>query len=95
MAAVISSQFMLYYKETGFLLLLGFAVGRLLLRCRRVDQAGWDFNRLRDPESRLDMCLGLLVVPFFLYYLAAMFPNFSMHYADEFGCHSCKFLPRT
>ena len=32
-AAVISSQFMLYYKETAFLLLLGFAGGRLLLRC--------------------------------------------------------------
>ena len=35
-AAVISSQFMLYYKETAFLLLLGFAVGRLLLRCWNV-----------------------------------------------------------
>ena len=33
-AAVISSQFMLYYKETAFLLLLGSAGGRLLLRSR-------------------------------------------------------------
>jgi hypothetical protein len=82
--AVISSQFMLYYKETAFLLLLGFAVGRLLLRCLKADQGGWDFNRLRDPESRLDMCLGLLGVLFFLYYLAAMFPNYSMSYADEY-----------
>jgi hypothetical protein len=83
-AAVISSQFMLYYKETAFLLLLGFAFGRLLLRCWKANQAGWDFNRLRDPQSRLDMCLAFLGVSFFVYYLAAMFPNYSMGYADEF-----------
>lgn len=83
-AAVISAQLILYYKETAFLLVLGFAVSRLLLRCWKADQGGWDFKRLRDPESRLDICLALLVVPFFLYYLAAMFPNFSMGYADEF-----------
>ena len=83
-AAVIPSQLMLYYKETAFLLLLGFAVGRLLLRCWKGNQAGWDFERLRDPESRLDMCLGLLVAAFLLYYLAAMFPNFNTHYANEF-----------
>jgi hypothetical protein len=75
---------MLYYKETAFLLLLGFAVGRLLSRCWKGNHAGWEFKRLRDPESRLDICLGLLVVPFLLFYLAAMFPNFSTHYANEF-----------
>jgi hypothetical protein len=82
-AAVISSQFMLYYKETAFLLLLGFAVGRLLLRCWNTERAGWDFKRLRDPESRLDMCLAFLGVLFFVYYLAVMFPNYSFAYADE------------
>ncbi len=83
-ATVISSQFMLYYKETAFLLLLSFALGRLLLRCRKTDQAGWNFNRVRDPESRLDLCLALLGVWFFVYYLAVMFPNYSVGYADEF-----------
>ena len=83
-AAVISSQFMLYYKETAFVLLLGFAVGRLVLRCWKANQAGWEVSRLRDPQSRLDMCLAFLGVSFFLYYLAAMFPNYSMGYADEF-----------
>jgi hypothetical protein len=83
-AAVISSQFMLYYKETAFLLLLGFAIGRLLSRCWKVDQAGWDFKRLRNPESRLDLSLALLVAAFLLYYIVAMYPNFSRHYADEF-----------
>jgi hypothetical protein len=75
---------MLYYKETAFLLLLGFAAGRLLFRCWKWNQAGWDFRRLRDAESRLDICLALLVVPFLLFYLAAMFPNFDTHYANEF-----------
>ena len=83
-AAVISSQFMLYYKETAFLLLLGFVVGRLLFRCWNGNQPAWGFKRLRDPDSRLDICLGLLVASFLLYYLAAMFPNFSTHYANQF-----------
>jgi hypothetical protein len=83
-AAMISSQLMLYYKETAFLLLLAFSVGRLFLRCWNADQPGWDFNRLRDPESRLDMCLASLGVLFFVYYLAAMFPNYNVDYADEF-----------
>jgi hypothetical protein len=82
-AAVISSQLMLYYKETAFLLLLGFAVGRLVLRSWNADQSGWDFKRLRDSESRLDICLAVLGVLFFVYYLAAMFPNYSFGYADE------------
>jgi hypothetical protein len=82
-AALVSSQFMLYFKETAFLLLLGFAVARLLLRCWNMKHAGWDLKRLRDPESRLDICLALLVVPFLLYYLAAMYPNYRTSYADE------------
>jgi hypothetical protein len=83
-ASVISAQFMLYYKETAFLLLISFALGRLFLRCWKVDQKGWDFNRLRDPESRLDLCLAILGVWFFVYYLAVMFPIYSVGYADEF-----------
>jgi hypothetical protein len=79
--AVISAQCMLYYKECAFLLLLGFTVGRLLLRCWNATQPGWDFTKLRDPESRLDICLALLVVPFLLYYLAAMYPHYDMRYA--------------
>jgi hypothetical protein len=83
MAAMIASQFLLYYKETAFLLLFGFAAGRLLLRCWRINDAGWDFKRLQDPESRLDLCLAFMVVPYFLYYLAAMFPTFGMGYNKE------------
>ena len=81
--AVISSQLILYYKETAFLLILGFAVGRLVLRCWKAEPGGWDFKRLRDPESRLDICLAFLVVPFLLYYLAVMYPNYGARYADN------------
>jgi hypothetical protein len=80
-AAVICSQFMLYYKEIAFLLLLGFAVGRLLFRCCRGDHGGLDFEQLRARESRLDICLVLLAAMFLLYYLAAMFPQYGMRYA--------------
>jgi hypothetical protein len=83
-AAVACSQFMLYYKETAFLLLLGFAVGRLLIRSWKTDRPGWDFHRLRDPESRLDICLTLLGLWFFAYYLVAMFPHYNTDYAEEF-----------
>jgi hypothetical protein len=83
-AAMISTQFALYYKETVPLLLVAFTVGRLLLRCWKAPQGGWDFSRLRDPESRLDICLAVMVAPFFLFYLAAMYPNFRTHYAETF-----------
>ena len=34
--AVVCAQSMIYFKETAFLLLWGFAVGRLILRCRNI-----------------------------------------------------------
>jgi hypothetical protein len=71
-AAVVCAQIMIYYKETAFLLLLGFAVGRLILRCRNVREAGWDYERLWDKESRLDWCLAALAVLFLLFYFAVM-----------------------
>ena len=75
---------MLYYKETAFLLLLGFAVGRLLLRCWKGNHAGWDFKRLRDPESRLDICLASWWRPSCSTILRPCFPIFSTHYANQF-----------
>jgi len=71
-AAVVCAQIMIYYKETSFLLILGFAVGRLILRCRNVREAGWDYQRLWDKESRLDWCLAALAVLFLLFYFAVM-----------------------
>ena len=82
-AAVISTQFLLYYKEVAPLLLLGFSFGRLLLRSRNVLQPGWDFRRLWDPQSRLDMCLAALVVPFVMFYLAAMYPSYRTPYVEN------------
>jgi hypothetical protein len=82
-AAAVSAQIMIYYKETGFVLLLGFAAARLALRCWNSAQGTWDFTRLRTKESCLDLCLACLGVVFLLYYAAVMFPHPSMKYADE------------
>ena len=84
-AAALSAQAMLYYKETAFLLLVGFAAGRLLLRCRRQDGDGWDFRRLRARESRLDWCLIALVAAFLLYYASVMSLHPSFGYADAYS----------
>jgi hypothetical protein len=80
-AAVLFAQLILYYKETAFLFLLGFMAGRILLRCRDRDEAGWDWRRLRNPQSRLDLCLALLSGVYVLYYLAVLFPHFGASYA--------------
>ena len=74
--ATVSAQAMLYYKETAFLLLLGFAVGRLILRRRK-----GHCDRLWDNESRLDLCLASLSVLFFAYYFAVMGIHPNMNYA--------------
>jgi hypothetical protein len=81
-ATAVCAQIMLYYKEIAFLLLLGFAVSRLVLRCRNTDERSWDFSRLWDKESRLDLCLAFLAVLFLLYYLGVMLPRPTMRYAE-------------
>ena len=83
-AAVVCAQIMIYYKETAFLLLLGFAMGRLLLRCWDPNRPRWDYSRLREKESRLDLCLASLAVLFLLYFAAVMFPHLNMKYANEY-----------
>jgi hypothetical protein len=72
---------MLYYKETGFLLLFGFASGRLILRCRNGEHGRWDYERFWDQESRLDLCLASLAVLFLLSYFAVMGIHGNMNYA--------------
>ncbi len=82
-AAVICAQVMIYYKEVAFLLLWGFVLGRLFLRCRNDGKPGWNWDRLQDKESRLDMCLASLGVLFLLYYAAVMLPHPNVQYAAE------------
>lgn len=76
--AVVASQFLLYYKETAFILIAAFAVSRLAMRSR--NEGGWNARHLRDPESRLDACLCVLVASFLLWYFAALYPHFGMRY---------------
>jgi hypothetical protein len=85
-SAVVCAQFMIYYKETAFLLLLGLALGRLVLRCKNADQSGWDYKRLGDKESRLDLCLVFLGALFVLNYWAAMLPHQHLQqYTHDYG----------
>jgi hypothetical protein len=82
-AAVICAQFMIYYKETAFLLLLGFALGRLVLRCKNGREGGWNYDRVWDKESRVDLCLAGMAVLFLLLYFAVVGIHGNMNYAVE------------
>jgi hypothetical protein len=82
-AAIVSAQCMLYYKESAFVLLWGFVAGRLLLRCRNADGPRWDFRRLRESSSCLDFCLGALGFAFLVYYAATMFGHTRLRYAQQ------------
>jgi hypothetical protein len=62
---------------------LGFAVGRLILRCRSGRYAEWDYHLLWDKESRLDLCFASLAVLFLLLYFAVMGIHGNMNYAVE------------
>jgi hypothetical protein len=79
-AAVFSSQVMLYLKEPVFLLLLGFSASRLILRLRNFQTASWNVDRLRDDESRLDLCIAAVSILFLVYYVIKMFPRTSAKY---------------
>ncbi len=71
-AAVLSAQIMLYLKEPVFLLLLGFAGARLILRHRE--------QPLGNEESRLDLCIAAVSLAFAAFYLLMMFPHTSAGY---------------
>lgn len=79
--AVLCAQIMVYYKENAFLLLLGFAGARLLLRCRSGRLAGWDYDRLRDRLARLDWSLVGVAILFLLYYFGAAGLHPNVNYA--------------
>jgi hypothetical protein len=82
-ASAVCAQIMIYYKETAFLLLFGFAAGRLILRCRNGHHATWDYHRLWDKEGRVDMCLASLAVLFSFYYIGVMGIHQKFHYAGD------------
>jgi hypothetical protein len=79
--AVLCAQIMLYYKETAFLLVLGLAGGRLLLRYGSRERARWDFGRLFDRQGRLDLSLIGVAVLFLIYYFAVVGLRPNMNYA--------------
>jgi hypothetical protein len=83
-ASVIAAQFMLYYKETVFLMIVTFAIVRIFLRCSNGANQTWDWSKIWSPEGVLDICLAMLSVPFLAYYVAAMYPHYRTGYEDKF-----------
>lgn len=81
--ALVSAQILLYYKETAFILVGGFAAGRLLLRLWERDARGRGLGCLRDRESRLDLSILFLAAVFLVYYCAAMYPQFGLRYSEN------------
>jgi hypothetical protein len=81
--AVLSAQFLLYYKEPCFLLLLTFAGCRIVFR--RMECGRLRFNRGSQvsAKARLDLCLILLAVFFFAYYLATAYSRTHHSYAED------------
>jgi hypothetical protein len=77
-SAMICAQLMIYSKETAFLLLLGFAASRLILRC---GTPHIEFSRLWTKESRLDLGFVSLAVLFLILYLGVMGIHGNMGYA--------------
>jgi hypothetical protein len=67
-AAVMSSQVMLYLKEPVFLLLLSFAAVRLMLRRRMTGDFG-------GPEDRLDLCIAAVSLVYSGWYGILVFPK--------------------
>ena len=88
-AAVVCAQIMSYCKETAFLLLLGFAASRLILRYRNADLAEWSYDRRWVRESCLDLCLASLAVLFLVLYFGFMGIHGNTNYAASAR------LPRT
>lgn len=83
MAAVVSAQIMIYEKETGFLLVLGLAVGGLLFDCWKREGRFWEIYPLGSKANRLYACLTLLTMPFLLYYAATMNHRPMAHYNSD------------
>lgn len=82
-AAAVCAQIMIYYKETAFVLVVGFALGRLILHCRNRNPGESAYQRLWDKEGCLDLCLASLGGLFLVHYLALMFPHPNMQYAGR------------
>lgn len=79
-AAVVCAQIMIYTKETVFVLLLGFAASRLILRCRNMTLLAGKYDQDRGRQKRLDLCIIFLALLFVILYLGFV-GNTDLHYA--------------
>ena len=59
------------------------AAGRVILRCRNKQHVRWNYKRLWDQDSRLDLCLASLAVLFLFSYFAVMGIHGNTDYATN------------
>lgn len=80
-AAVVFAQIILYSKETFFVLLLGFAASRFILRYGTAYLEGSGRDQLRIRESRLELGFACLAVLFLVLYFGFIGIPGKMNYA--------------
>lgn len=79
-AAVVSAQIALYFKEPVSLMLLGFVAARFVFRHLFSDLSSSPSSWLRDAASKLDACLAAQALAFLAFYVFMMFPYTSADY---------------
>ena len=79
---VIAAEFLLYYKETVFLFLLGFSFARIIMRWQRDAGSKQATPRRMGRATVLDIGNLCLAGIFLLYYGLVMYPKFGMSYAE-------------
>jgi hypothetical protein len=82
-AALISAQLMLYFKETAFLLLIGFSAIQLISRRRVQRSVGWDTTTVWYHDGSLEICFFALALLFLFSYFAMMGINGNLSYATQ------------
>lgn len=80
LAAVLSTQFALYYKEPVFLFLLTFALVRVFLRVKCSGSLREEFG---EAETRLDLSIAAMSLAFVAFYSIAILGNSHLLYLEE------------
>ncbi|HEY3840393.1 MAG TPA: hypothetical protein VGL72_27665 [Bryobacteraceae bacterium] len=77
LAAVLSAQIALYYKEPVFVFLLAFSATRILLRARGCSSLR---ETLQGTETRLDLAIAAVSLAFVTFYAIVIIPGSRMGY---------------
>ena len=71
------------FQGDRLLAALGLCGRKAHIALQKHTEGEWDYDRLSDKESRLDLCLASLALLFLLFYFAIMGIPGNMNYAVE------------